>query len=262
MAGRAIWKGVIGFGSVRVPVKLYSAVQDRGVHFRLLHGRDRVPLRQRMVNPLTGAPVPAEQVRRGYEVEEGVFVILGEDELAALEPPPSRDIEVTRFVDPALIDHQFYARPYYLGPDGDERAYFALAGAMRRRGVLGVARWVMRKKEYSGALGVSGEHLVLTTLRPAEEVVAVSAIEPPVGRAPDDKELALAEKLLAALEGNFDPAAYADEHRQRVRELIEARARGAALPRPRVERAPPERSLLDALQGSLATVREGGAPAH
>src|SRR5688500_5951297 len=117
MAARAIWKGVISFGSVEIPVKLYSAVTDKSIHFRLLHAKDLVPVRQQMVNPETGDPVPSEEAAKAYPAGRNKLVLLEDEDLEKVEPKPSREIEVTRFVDPRQIDHRWYERPYYLGPD-------------------------------------------------------------------------------------------------------------------------------------------------
>jgi DNA end-binding protein Ku len=253
---RAIWKGVIRFGDVEAPVKLYSAVQDRGVSFRLLHEKTLQPVKQRMVNPLTGGVVPYEEVRRGYEVEEGVFVVLEPDELESIQPAPSRDIEVTRFLDPSLINHQWYDRPYHLGPDEDVKAYYALVAALEAEGKEGLAHWTMRNKAYTGALRAEDGHLVLITLRSAEEVISAADLEPPRGRQPDPKELKMAEQLVAALEDSFDPAAYRDEYRDRVLELVEAKAEGRTLK----FRKPTEREEADdlakSLEASLKAARE------
>jgi DNA end-binding protein Ku len=244
---RAIWKGVIRFGDVTAPVKLYSAVQDRGVSFRLLHEKTLEPVKQRMVNPVTGDVVPYDEVRRGYEVEEGVFVVLEEEELESIRPQPSRDIAVTRFLDPSLINHQWYDRPYHLGPDEDVESYYALVEALEAEEKEGLAHWTMRNKAYTGALRAEDGHLVLITLRSAEEVIPASALEPPRGRQPDPKELKMAEQLVAALEDEFDPAAYRDEYRDRVLELVEAKAEGKTLK----FRKPTERKEADDLAKSL-----------
>lgn len=244
---RAIWKGVIRFGEIAAPVKLYSAVQDQGVRFRLLNEKTRTPVSQRMVNPVTGDVVPHEEVRRGYEVEPGSFVILDDEELEALQPEKSRDIEVTRFVEPSVIDHQWYDRAYHLGPDEDAASYYALAAALERTGKEGVTRWAMRNKEYVGALRAEEGRLLMITLRRADEVIPASALEPPQGRDPDPKELAMAEQLVAALEDEFEPAEYRDEYRDRVLELIEAKAEGKTL---RL-RKPTQREEADDLAASL-----------
>jgi DNA end-binding protein Ku len=254
---RAIWKGVIRFGGEAVPVKLYSAVQDRGVGFRLLTAKGHQPVRQRMINPDTGQAVPYERIRRGFETADGVFVILDPDELAELEPEPSRDIEITRFVDPAQINHQWYDRPYYLGPDADAAAYAALARALAEEGVEGVARWVMRNKEYRGALRSAGAHLLLITLRSAEEVVPASSLEPPQGRKLDARELKMAEQLVAALSGEFDPAAFRDEYRDRVLDLVAKKAKGGKVEvRTYRPKRAPAKPLAEMLEQSVKAARK------
>ncbi|MCO5167164.1 MAG: Ku protein [Planctomycetes bacterium] len=251
MTARAMWRASLRLGDAAVPVKLYSAVQDRRVHFHLLHAKDLAPVKQRMVHPDTGAPVAPEDVRRGVEVERGVFVVVEPDELKALEPPASREVEVLRFVPRGLLRSQWYDRPYWLGPDGDDDAYFALAHELERRGREGIVRFTLRKRARAGALGAARGRLTLTTLRAAEEVLGLEAPPAPRGRALDDREVGLAEQLVEALADRFDPAAFRDEHRERLEALLEQKARGEAvrLERPRERR--PSRSLAKALQASL-----------
>src|SRR5690348_1657460 len=141
--------------------QLYSAVQDRSVHFHILDTSTKQPIKQRMVDPENDQEVAKEEIQRGLELEPGTFVVIDEDELARMEPKASRDIEIKRFVPPARINHQWYERPYYLGPDGDESAYFALTKALKGNDREGVARWVMREKQYIGALNVKDGYLVL-----------------------------------------------------------------------------------------------------
>jgi DNA end-binding protein Ku len=253
---RAIWKGVIRFGGHSVPVKLYSAVQDRGVSFRLLDSETLRPVKQRMVNPVTGDPVEYDEIRRGYELEDGVFVVLDEDELESLQPEKSRDIEVTRFLDPSVINHQWYDRPYHLGPDDDSEAYFVLTEALEREGKEGLARWTMRNKEYVGALRAEDGHLVLITLRHAEEVIPAGALEPPRGRDPDARELKMAEQLVSALEDEFDPSEYRDEYRDRVLELVEAKAEGKTLEFRQPGRRKAEGDLAESLEASIRAAKE------
>lgn len=252
MAARAMWKGVLHVGSVEVPVKLYSALEPRKVSFRLLHETDREPLKQRMVDPETDEEVPYAETRRGYPTDDGRVVILDPEELEELEPAPSREIELRRFVPAAAIDARWYDRPYWLGPDGDKEAYFGLAQALEDSGRAGVARWVMRKKEYVGALRVEDGYLMLATLRHAGEVVSVDALEAPGGRKLDAKELKMAEQLVAALAGEFEPEQYRDEYQARVMELVEAKANGKKLPKKRAKKkAAADESLADVLEKSL-----------
>lgn len=256
MAARAIWKGKISFAGVEVPVKLYSAIQDRAVHFRLLHERELVPVKQKLVNPRTGEEVPRDRMQKGAPADKGRFVVLREDELASLEPPRSRTISIGRFVEPRLLDHAWYDRPYWLGPDaGGESTYRALAQALARSGREGIARWVMRKRPYLGVLRAAREHLILVTLRHAGEVVETSEFQAPSGRKPDPKELQMARQLVAVLVEPFEPREYRDEHRERVLELIERKAKGEKIELPAPEEKRRRAGLADALEASLGLVR-------
>ena len=257
MGARAIWKASIRIGSVEVPVKLYSAVQDRSIHFRLLDAKRKEPVKQHMVDPDTGEVVDSADVRRAFESEEGRLVILDEEELAEVLPEASREIEITRFVPPEEITHQWYDRPYFLGPDEEDAAYFALAQALKKRGVEGVARWVMRNKEYVGALREEDGYLMLITLRHAGEVVPASALSPPTGRALEEREVGMAKQLVAAMEDDFDVAAYHDEYRERVLELVEAKAAGKVVKFPRAEAKTEDVSLADVLERSVAAAGKG-----
>jgi DNA end-binding protein Ku len=255
VTARAIWKAELRLGDTRLPVKLYSAVSDRNIRFRLLHSDDLVPLQQRMINPRTKATVEFAEARRGIEVEADRMVILSDEDREALEPEASRDIEVTRFVDPSLINHQWYVRPYYLGPDGSAAAYYAFARALQSRGVEGVARWVMRKKRYLGALQARHGHLILVTLRHAGEVIAATELEAPTGRELAERELDMAEKFVRALEEDFEPERYRDEYRDRVAKLIEIKRQGGTVEPEEYEEKDAPDELLELLEASLEAIQ-------
>jgi len=228
MTARAIWKGDLKLNSTKVPVKLYSAVQDQTVRFHILDEKSKTRVKQHMVDAETGKEVPNEEIQKGFEVEPGTFVILEDKELESLEPEASREIEIEQFVPADEIAPEFYDRPYYLGPDGDQNACFALAEALRKSEKEGVARWVMRKQQYVGALRAEDDHLVLVTLRPAEEVLSAKDLPRPAGRAPEKKELSMAKQLIELLKGDFNPKDFKDEYRARVAEFIEKKAKGHA----------------------------------
>lgn len=255
MAARAMWKGVIRFGNVRVAVKMYAAIEDRDVHFRLLHRKDRSPVKQRMVNPETGKAVEYRDANRAYVTETGDMVLLDRDELAALQPEKSRDIEIVAFLPGHEVDHRWYDRPYYLGPDGGSGDYFALAEALESSGLEGLARWTMRNKTYVGALRLYRGYPMLMSLRHAEEVVPVDALEPPAGGPLDDRELGMARQLIGMLEAKFEPGDYTDEYRDRVLEMLDAKARGAKVKMPRKPRREREEDLGGALKASLDSIR-------
>src|SRR6267378_3194259 len=228
MAARSIWKGEIKIGTTKIPVKLYSAITDQTVRFHILEDKNRTRVKQHMVSPETGDEVPGEEIQKGYEVEPGKFVILTEKDLDSLNPEPSREIEITEFVPPEKISQQYYERPYYLGPDGDEKEYFALADALSKRNREGIANWVMRNKPYVGALRADNGYLMLYTLRTADEVISAADLPTPLGRAPSQKEVEMAKHLISLLEGEFNPAEYKDEYRKRVMEFVERKAKGHA----------------------------------
>ena len=253
MAARAIFRGVLRFEPVEVPVKLYSAVEDRQVRFHLLHDQDLERVRQRMVNPITGREVKREEVRWGAPTGEGEFVILSDEEREAVRAETDRTIRVERFLDPAVIDDRFYERPYWLGPDeGAGESYHALAAALEAEGKEGVARWAMRRKEYVGALRAQNGHLLLVTLRHPEEIVPVRALDPPAGREFEAREIAMAEQLVATLVDRFDPTAVRDEYRERVLALVKAKAEGRSFDFETVEGETGRRPLADLLEASLA----------
>ena len=256
MAARAIWKGRLVLGEHVVPVKMYSAVQDRKVHFHLLHGKDLSPVQQRIVRKSDGKEVPKEDRRKAVPVDADEAVILQPDELEQIEPPPSRDIDFCRFVPVAAIGDQWYDRPYYLGPDEDDADYFALTAALERRKVAGIARWAMRKKRYVGALRAMDGYLLMLTLRRSDQVLSVSGIDVPAARRPDEKEIALARQLVSSIEADFDPAMWHDEYRERVTKLIEEKARGETIEAPPPKPKPAGDDLAAALRMSLGAVKE------
>ncbi|HEX6086988.1 MAG TPA: Ku protein [Thermoanaerobaculia bacterium] len=252
---RAIWKGVVHVGTLTVPVKLYTAVKEHTVHFRLLHKTDKQPVKQQLVSSANDESIEYAEVKKAFPIARGRLVMLEKEELEKLEPKDSRDIEVTRFVDAGDIDHRWYERAYYLGPDGNAKSYFAAAAALAKKKKEGVARWVMRDRSYVGALRAENGYLMLITLRHAEEIIAAEALKPPAGRPLAQREVEMAGQLLAALHDTFDPAQFQDEYRERVMELIETKAAGR---KPKVVKFRPKKEsddITDALAASLAGMK-------
>ncbi len=251
MTARAIWKGEIDVGRERLPVKFYSAVKEQGIHFRWLHASDNVPVEQAMVDAVTGEKVSGDDVQKALEMEEGTLVVLKPSEVATTETTASRAIQISEFYSDTAIPHSWFKRPYYLGPDGAEPSYFALAAALEATRRVGLAHWVMRKKSYNGALIGHRGILMIVTLRHSDEVLALANIEatPSSRRAPN--ELKLAEQLVAALESSFDPAAYKNEYRDRVMELVNAKSEGKTIRTQVPKKKPVMNSLEESLRSSL-----------
>jgi DNA end-binding protein Ku len=249
---RSMFKATLRVGDELVGVKLYSAAVDKDVRFHLLHGADHVRVKQRMAHPVTGETVPPEEMVRAAEVDRGTFVAVTDEELDALQPRTTREIEIERFVPPDVLDQRWYRRPYLLGPEAHHAGrYFALAEALGASELVGVARWTMRKQEYRGALETSGPYLVLVALRHAEELVPFPSFSADQ-RAFDKRELDLARQLVGTLQGPFDAEEFRADHRERLLDLIAEKHRGKRVKHRRfTPRLVRDDSLVAALERSL-----------
>jgi DNA end-binding protein Ku len=255
MAGATIWKGYIHFGNTDVPVKLHTAVREERIQFRLLHRRDGVRLRQQMVCAYEKQPVPGEEQTKGFEVEEGKYVIVDPAELEQTAPESSRKIEVHEFVKTGQIDPIFLDRLYYLEPDIQDiqgKGFNALAKALKELDVAGICTWSMRKRSYFGALQARGKMLRLNTLRYADEVIPVGSLalqDVPLS----EKELEIGSELIEKFTAPFDPRKFANEHQKKLQDMIEKKARGEKIVVLRPRRLKPTESdhLLQALEASL-----------
>jgi len=259
MPARALWKAQVQLDKVSLPVRMYSAVQDRNVHFNLLHAKDHQRVHERMRRVSDGEIVEMKDTRTGYALETGELVLLEPKERSALAPKASRDIRVLHCAPRSALPMAAFARPYYLGPDGDEdELYFALADALGDR--LAICEWVLRNKHHHGALTAKDGYLMLIELHSADEWIDVSELELPGGPDLEERELALAEQLIRGLDAPFEHDTFHDDYRERVHDLIERKARGEKAPRARESREP-ERStsLLSALSASVKGLQKAGA---
>ncbi len=262
----AIWTGSISFGLVTVPVRLVSATRSLDVHFNQLDADSGARIRYRRVSEATGDEVPNDKIVRGYEVESGRYVVLEPDELEALQPKKSRQIEIEDFVDLAEIDPIYFEQPYYLVPDKDAaKPYRLLADVMSQEGKVAVGRFVLRSKEALVAIRPVDGVLLLETMRYADEVLAADRDAPIAepATAPSERELDMARQLVHALSGAFDPEKYHDEYREEVLALIERKAAGEEIVAPPAPEEPAKvLDLMAALEASLsrsgAKQAEGG----
>jgi DNA end-binding protein Ku len=262
MTARAMFRASLDLAELDLPLKFYAAVDSSGVHFRLLHAADGVPVKQRLVDPDTGDVVPPAQLQRAFLAKSDNFVVFTDADRAALDPEASRAIEVLKVFPRATINHQWYVRPYYLGPDGGPRVaeeYFALAAALEQAELELLVQWVMRKREYFGVLRAEAGYLMLHALRHTGEVIDASALPHPTGRKLDKKELQMAEKLVAMLSGDFDPAEFEDAYAAKLLEFVEKKAHGRVVklegPKHKRERSDSLGQLLSASLKHLGNKR-------
>lgn len=261
---RPLWSGSLSFGLVNVPVALFGAVRDLDVRFSQLHAPDGSPIETRRVCSTDGKEVPWDEVAKGYELPDGRWVLLGEEELAAAAPHKSQTIDVERFVRAEQIDPVYYDRPYLLSPrdEAAARAYALLREAMERSGRVALGRFVMHAKEHLVAIRPRGRTLMLTTVRFAAEVRSRAEIAEAIAAAgePDAEQVQSAVAIVAELEVPFDPARYKDEHRARLQRIVKRKAKGQRIQAPRAEGEPQAAptgapDLMGALKESLERIR-------
>jgi DNA end-binding protein Ku len=267
-SSRPIWTGSISFGLVTIPVRLFTAVREKTLHFRSLHDQDQVPLKMKLVCPAHNKEVHREHIVKGFEIEKDQFVIIRQEELDAVAPKKTKAIEIQDFVSLDDIDPLFFDRPYYVAPKPEgAKPYRLLLEAMERKKKVAIAKVVMHNKEYLAALRPLGDALCLETMHFNDEVVAVENVtDLKVKAKVDERELKVAEQLIDSLTTGFKPEKYHDEYREQVMELVERKAKGERV----VTRPPPEAApvkggdLIAALEASLAKAKgqHGRGPAR
>jgi DNA end-binding protein Ku len=257
---RAIWSGSISFGLVNIPVKLYSAVSRKTVHFNQLDARTNTRIKQKRVSSDDGTEVPYEQIVKGYELASGAYVVISDDELAALDPKALRTIDIAEFVDLAEIDPIFYDSAYYLAPDKAAKPYALLAEAMRGSEKVGIAHFVMRTKQYLAAVRAKDGVLMLSTMVYADELNPPQEI-PELAELDDvevsEKELEMARQLVDSLAVSFEPDKFEDGYRVAVLDLIERKAAGEEVVAPAAAMEPDKViDLMAALEASVAAAKQ------
>jgi DNA end-binding protein Ku len=257
---RSLWTGSLSFGLVNVPVRLYSAVRDRDLHFTQLHEPDGSPIETRRFCAKEDVEVPWEDIAHGYDVDDDTQVVVTDEDLEAVAPDKTQTIEIEAFADLDAIDPILFDHPYLLAPsggsDGALRAYALLVAAMDEGDRAAIGRFVLRAKEYLVAVRVRDGLLSLTTMRFADEVRDPAGIDTG-GRKPPKAQLDQAVELIEALAVDWDPARHRDEYRRRLEKLIKRKQKGATIAAPAQQQSPPEPAtdLMAALERSLAQVR-------
>jgi DNA end-binding protein Ku len=251
---KSIWNGAITFGLVTVPIKVYSATENKTVSFREVHAKDGSRIEHRRICTDDGKEIDYKDVVKGFEVSKGKFVELTDDELAAAAGTQTRRLEVEHFVPVDEIDPEFYERTYYAGAQDKGRdAYALLHAALERAGRAAVGRWVFHNRERTVVIrpldGVLGMH----TMRFADDLVDPGELD--IGRVrnkPSKREIEMASSLVEGLHAKFDAGDYEDSYRNDVLDLIERKAQGKNIEPPAEEDTESADDLLGALEASLA----------
>jgi DNA end-binding protein Ku len=258
---RSIWKGAVSFGLVNVPVRVYSATEQKDIRFHEFDKKSGKRIRHKRVAEGTNREVDYEQISKGYEVAKGKYVVVEKEELEAADPEKSRSIEIEDFVDLTEIDPIYYERSYYLGPEKDpgaKKAYMLLHKAMDETGRVAIARFVMRSKEYLATIRPTSDGLVLETMYFPDEIRdQKKTMEEEPGRVKVEKrDLDMARRLIDGLASEWEPSKYKDEHRKRVLEIIERKAEGEEIVLEKGEKAETPPDLMEALRASVEALKK------
>jgi DNA end-binding protein Ku len=255
-----VWKGAISFGLVHIPVKMFTATEDRDISLRYIHKACGTPLSYIRKCQHCETEVAWEDIARGYEYEKGRFVLFEKEELDALLPDASKEIRILDFVDLKEIDPIYFQKTYYLAPgETGANAYSLLLEALRRTGKIGIAQVAIRTKSSLAAIRIIDNCLAMETIFYPDEIRPVQQVPNlPQQAEVNEKELKMAEMLIEQLSTTFEPEKYRDEYRESLLELIEKKVAGEEV------KAVPEKpktnvvDLMAALQASLEAVRKDG----
>jgi DNA end-binding protein Ku len=262
-----MWKGAIQFGLVTIPVKLYLATESKGVSFNMLHADCHGRIQMKTYCPTDDVYIERSDTVRGYEVAPAQYVVVTDDDLAAVPLKTVRSIEIEQFV-PIDSDGEatrFIKQAYYLEPEPVARkAFYLLKQVLADRGLRAIAKIVMRDREQLAAIDPFASTMLLTTLHWPDEIRSVAELSLPEAEIEvKPAERAMAEQLIDAMTHEFEPATYHDEYREALLAIIEAKATGAEIAAPVAAPAAGVTDLMAALEASVAAAkaaRTGPAP--
>lgn len=263
MAARAIWSGIITFGMVSIPVKLYSATDNKDISFNQLHRDCKGRVKEQRFCPTCDRKIEYEEIEKGYEYSKGQYVVLTKDDFEKLPLPNKNSIEITSFIKNEDIDPVFYDKAYYIEPEEAAKKPFTLfMKAMVEKGMVAIAKVSIRTKERLCCLRLYGGTLMMNTLLYPDEVRVDKNRDLPEVQI-SDKEMAMAGSLIDLMTDDFEAKNYKDTYREALMQLIEAKLEGRE-----IHEAPSAPSgnvidLMDALQASMENIKaKKAAPAE
>ncbi len=248
---RAIWKGAVSFGMVSIPIKLYTATDEKDVSFNLLHKKDGARIKQQRYCPEDDAVVEWNDVVRGYEIAPDQYVIMEPEDFDKVPVNTTHAIEITDFVPAAQIDPIYYQKTYYLEPEKVGGKPFALLReVLKDSELVALAKVTLRQKEQLCTLRVYQNTIAMETMLYADEIRGAEDLDVPEEVAIGEKELTMAKSLVDMLTGDFEPEKYHDNYREALLELIERKAEGQEIKRP----APVAGKVTDLMEALRASI--------
>ena len=274
-SSRTLWKGAITFGLVHIPVGLHTASTESGVDFDWLDKRSMDPVGYKRINKKTGKEIDKDNIVKGFEYEDGKYVVISPDEIEAVYPRTTQTIEIQRFIDANEIPFVYLERPYYVAPiNKGQKVYALLREVLIKTGKVGLAKVVIATKQHLAVLVPSGKALVLNLLRWGDEVKTLEGLDLPAagvkGANVSAAEMKMAEQLVGDMSGKWDPEDFKDEFKHAVMKIVQKKVKAGdteTVIQPE-EEAPEESSnvidLTELLQRSLkggSNTAKSGAPA-
>jgi DNA end-binding protein Ku len=224
---RAIWSGVLSFGLINIPVNLYSATAGTKISFNFLHKTDLSPIKYVKICRRDGKELSQADLVKGYEYQEGDYIVLTDDDLKKIDRKKTESIEVLDFVNEAEIDTIYFEKPYYLEPDrGAGKAYFLLLESLKKSKKVGIGKFVIHNREHLGVIKPHDDLLILEQMRFQDELQAAEKLRLPKHESFRAKELSVATSFIDHLTKHFDPDDYKDTYRAEVQKLIKEKAKG------------------------------------
>jgi DNA end-binding protein Ku len=253
---RAIWKGSISFGLVNIPIALYPATRKEDLKFRLLREKDLSPVNYKRVAEKDGKEVPWEQIVKGYEYEKGKFIVLKDEDFQRVDLEATQTVDIQDFVDLAEIDPMFFYKPYYLEPQkGGDKAYVLLRDALSTNNKVGIAKVVIKTRQYLAGVKPEDDVLILELMHFADELADPGKLHVPHKMEAGKRELDMAKALINSMSSKWDPKKYHDDYREALMHVIEEKVESGGEEieeKPKTKKTPTKViDLVSVLQQSL-----------
>lgn len=252
---RALWKGAVSFGMVTIPIRLYTATEEKDISFNMLHKKDGSRIRFQRVCAEEDVPVENSEIVKGYEISRDNYVIMEDEDFDKVPVSTTHAVEITDFVPLEQIDPIYFQKTYYLEPESIGAKPFALLReVLKDSRLVALAKVTLRQKEQLATLRVYGDTIAMETMFYPDEIRSAADLDVPAAADISEKELAMARSLVEMLTGEFEPEKYHDSYREALLELIERKAEGQEIARPAAA-AGKITDLMDALRASVEAAR-------
>src|ERR1044071_4520174 len=257
---RAIWKGSISFGLVNIPIALYAATRREELKFRLLRKGDLSPVNYKRVAEKDGREVPWDQIVKGYEYEKGKYVVLREEDFQRVDLEATQTVDIQDFVDVEEIDPMYFYKPYYLEPQkGGDKAYALLRDALKDTKKVGVAKVVIKTRQYLAGVKPEDGALVLELMHFADELADPSKLHVPKKIEIGKREMKMAGSLIDSMSAKWNPEKYRDDYKKALMEVIEEKVEaGGKEIETKQKKAPKPTKVIDLVEVLQKSLEETG----